>query len=241
MAFKSVEQYNEERFGGFFMLRNDGDYKDVIFLYQNVSDVLIADVHYIKSGEYSGYCHCTGRGCPACGHGIRVQTKLFIPLYDLADDEITFWDRSSRFEQQFMQDVINKYPNPSEIVFRITRKGEAGSVDTKYTITAVGKNNIGSYASILASKQATLPDHYSIVCKDYPASKIQELLNSGNGTSADSLSEYSATPRVPIPPTGNNASSDVPAPAAINDSSSQNSSSGITIPDTDVDDEDVKF
>lgn len=235
MAFKSIEQYNEERFGGFFLLRNDGDYKDVVFLYQSVNDVLIADVHYIKSAEYSGYCHCTGRGCPACSHGIRVQTKLFIPIYDIREDEVVFWDRSSRFEQQFMADVINKYANPSEIVFRITRKGEAGSVDTKYTITAIGKNTGSSYSSILASKGILLPDYYSAVCKDYPASKLRDLLSSDSASgAAESLGEYNATPRVAVPNASQNASA-ASAPVVTD-----NPSPSITVPDVE-DEDDVKF
>ena len=67
MAFKTAREYNEDRFGGLFLLRNDGDYADVIFLYRSLDDVLIADTHYIKSADYSGYVHCCGRGCPA-GH-----------------------------------------------------------------------------------------------------------------------------------------------------------------------------
>lgn len=239
MAFKSIEQYNEERFGGFFLLRNDGDYKDVVFLYQSVNDVLIADVHYIKSAEYSGYCHCTGRGCPACSHGIRVQTKLFIPIYDIMEDEVVFWDRSSRFEQQLMADVINKYANPSEIVFRITRKGEAGSVDTKYTITAIGKNTGSSYSSILASKDILLPDYYSAVCKDYPAQKLRDLLSSDSSSgAAEALGDYNATPRVPVPNAASNASeasAPNPGPSVPN-----NTSPSITVPDVD-DEDDVKF
>lgn len=240
MGFKSVEQYNEERFGGFFLLRNDGDYKDVIFLYQSVNDVLIADVHYIKSAEYSGYCHCTGRGCPVCGHGIRVQTKLFIPIYDIQEDEIVFWDRNGRFEQQFMADVINKYSNPSEIVFRITRKGEAGSVDTKYTITAIGKNTSMSYASILASKNIQLPDYYSTVCKDYPAQKLKDLLSSDSGSdAAGALGEYNATPRVPVPNT-NSGMNAAGATSNMITNDPANSSSSIIVPDSD-DEDDVKF
>ena len=33
MAFKTAKTYNDERFGELFMLRNDGDYADVVILY----------------------------------------------------------------------------------------------------------------------------------------------------------------------------------------------------------------
>ena len=83
MGFKSVTSYNEEKFNGLFLLRNDGDSADVIFLDRNIDDVLVADTHYVKSADYSGYVHCCGKGCPACAKGIRIQTKLFIPLYNI--------------------------------------------------------------------------------------------------------------------------------------------------------------
>ena len=91
MAFKKVNDYNQEKFGGLFLLRNNGDYADVIFMYRSVDDVLVADTHYIKSADYSGYVHCQGRNCPACAKGIRVQTKLFIPMYNITDNELQFW------------------------------------------------------------------------------------------------------------------------------------------------------
>ena len=59
MGFKSISQYNEERYGNKFILKDDGDYADVIFLYRNYQDdVKVASAHYIKSPDYSGYTFC---------------------------------------------------------------------------------------------------------------------------------------------------------------------------------------
>lgn len=194
MSFKSVVDYNEERYGNFFMLRNDNDFADVIFLYQNTRDVLVADVHYIKSPEYSGYVHCCGKGCPACGKGIRVQNKLFIPLFNISTQKIEFFDRSTKFENQLMSDVFDKYPNPSEFVFRITRHGEAGSQDTRYQIQAIAKNSTMPYAKILADHNATLPDYYSVVCKDLTPSELQGMLSTGDSAPTSEYN-YVPTPR----------------------------------------------
>ena len=191
MGFKTVTVYNEEKDGSFFLLKNDGDTADVIFLYQNVNDVLVADTHYIKSGEYSGYAHCCGAGCPACAKGIRIQTKLFIPLYNIATGEIQFFDRSMKFEPQLQKDVLASYPNPSEYVFRITRRGEAGSIDTRYEIVAVAKNTVKSYAEILAEKAITLPAGYEAVCRELTADEMGRMLNTNSSVS----SSYTPTPR----------------------------------------------
>lgn len=209
MAFKSVKTYNEEKFGGLFLLRHCGDSADVIFLYQSIDDVLVADTHYIKSADYSGYIHCCGRGCPACAKGIRVQTKLFIPMYNLTTNQVEFWDRSIRFEPQLSQDVFTKFPNPSEFVFRITRKGAAGDVNTVYHITAVGRNTVLTYDDILKANNIIFPDYYEHICKDLSVKQVADLFTASASTvaPADSaqyaqnaaLPTYQISPRVTTP------------------------------------------
>jgi len=195
MAFKTVDAYNEERYGGMFRLQNDRDYADVVFLYRSTNDVLVADTHYIKSESYTGYVHCCGKGCPACAKGIRVQPKLFIPMYVINEDRILFFDRSIRFDAQLQNDVFSKYPNPSEYVFRITRHGSFGDVNTTYEIVAVGRNTFATYDQILAKFHASMPEYYSTICRDVPAYELSSMLS--NGTTS---SEYSSMPSYQVSP-----------------------------------------
>lgn len=184
MAFMSMKSYEEKHFGGLFLLRNDGDYADVIFMYRSEDDVLIADTHYVKTADYNGYVHCCQRDCPACGRGIRVQTKLFIPMYNITAGELQFWDRSVRFSAQLKRDVFDRYPNPADFVFRITRHGEAGSVDTTYEIVAVGRNSVKTYSDILVENNATMPAYYENVCKEYTPAQLYTQLNKSSGNTA---------------------------------------------------------
>lgn len=203
MAFRKMSDYNDERFKGLFLLRNDGDYADVVFLYRDINDVLIADTHYIKSSEYSGYVHCAGvpQGCPACGKNIRVQTKLFIPLYNINDRKIQFWDRNIRFENQLNSDVFEKYPNPCDYVFRITRHGVSGDINTTYQITAVGRNTMKSYDQILQDFNIKMPDHYSTVCREVSIQDMNRMLNSNpTEVSSSEIPDYKVTPRVSAVP-----------------------------------------
>lgn len=196
MAFKTAKQYNEERFGGRFTLRNDGDYADVIFLYRDYNDVLVADTHYIKSADYTGYVHCCGRGCPACEKGIRVQSKLFIPMYNMTTDQIEFWDRNTRFENQLSKDVFEHYPNPVDFVFRITRHGAAGDVNTTYEIRAIGRNADYSYESLMKKFNISMPAHYESVCKDVRPMDLRAMVNAAASHSEESdLPDYRVTPR----------------------------------------------
>lgn len=196
MAFKSVKQYNEEKYGGKFILQNDQDSADVIFLYQSVNDMLVADVHYIKSPDYNGYVHCNGRGCPACGKGIRVQTKLFIPLYNITAGGIQFWDRTTKFEPQFYSDVFSKFPNPSEYVFKVTRNGASGDINTRYAIQVLASNNVKSYADILLENKVNFPEYYENICKNADAAILSTWLNASQNSSSGDIPEYVPMPRV---------------------------------------------
>ena len=200
MAFKAINDYNEARFGGLFVLRDDGDSSEVVFLYRSAQDCLVADTHYIKSADYSGYVHCCGRGCPACSQGIRVQTKIFIPLYDIKNDRILFWDRSIRFEHQLQNDVFSKFPNPCDYVFRITRKGAAGDINTVYEITAIARNTNMPYDSILAKHNIKFPEAYESICRDIPATELSRMIAAkpttiGTSTESIGMPEYQITPR----------------------------------------------
>lgn len=202
MAFKKMTEYNEAKFGNFFRLVNDKDYADVVILYRSTQDVLVADAHYVKTPDYSGYVQCSESGCPACAEGIRIQSKLFIPMLVIAHSDldfkgpkIQFWDRTMRFQPQLMSDVFRNYPNPSEMIFRITRHGAAGSVDTYYTIQAIQSTpeSIGKYDKILADYHLTFPNSYDMVCKDYSAMELRTMLNAPKDGAA--VSTYGATPR----------------------------------------------
>ena len=199
MAFKSIEEYNKEQYGGLFRLPNDQDYADVIFLYRQKSDALVADTHYIKTADYSGYVHCTGRGCPACAKGIRKQTKIFVPLYNITEGELQFWDRTPVFEPQLHSDVFAHFPNPSEYVFRITRHGAARDVNTRYQIVATSNNTFKSFDQILAENNTSFPEFYEQICRDVDAATMSTWLSTSGaaagGFSNDAMPDYTPTPR----------------------------------------------
>lgn len=214
MAFKKMVDFNEKKYGKFFRLQDDGDSADVIFLYKNIEDAVVVETHYIKSDEYNGYVqHLEGaEGCPACEKNIKVQTKFFIPLYVLrsscdpeSEHKIQFWDRSTYFEPQFIKQVFNNYPNPSEYIFRITRHGAARQLDTTYDIVSTQANEVASYDKICADANITFPDYYNTICPEFSADKLTRLLNSrtaeGNvGVSTNyNSNNYGATPRAAVP------------------------------------------
>ena len=196
MAFKTVEQFNDDRYRNLFRITDDKKSSDVIFLYRSKADMLVAQAHYIKSAQYDGYVHCCGEGCPACKKGIRVQTKIFIPLYNIAKNAIEFWDRSMRFEPQFQKDVFDNFPNPSDFVFRVTRHGVANDINTTYSIAVVGRNAVMSYNDILAKFHATMPDYYENIIRDISISELDGMLQSEVSDNTVVTQDYVPIPRV---------------------------------------------
>lgn len=206
MGFKTSEQYRKDKYGSMLVLPNDQDYADIVLLYTSVKEVLLADVHYIRSAEYDGYVHCLGpKVCPACNHitakgnkGIRIQPKLFIPLYNVMTQEIMFFDRSTKFESQLLTEVFANYPNPSDYVFRLTRHGGAGDIDTYYTFMAVSNNTVKPFDDICKEFNITLPGVYNSICRDVDAVTLKRWLTSqstSGGVPADALPSYTLTPR----------------------------------------------
>ena len=199
MAFKSVDTVNDERYHNMFRITDDGKSADVIFLYRSKADMLAADVHYIKSTDYSGYIHCLGAGCPACSKGIPVQAnKVFIPVYNIGKGTIEFWDRTMTFEPQMQKDVFDRFPNPSEYVFRITRHGAYRDRNTRYDIDVVGKNAVMSYDEILAKFNATMPDYYENIVRSISISELTSMLMVQNSSGASEVNQD----YVPIPRAG---------------------------------------
>lgn len=196
MGFKTVTDFNKDRYKNLFILQNDGDYADVIFLYTRVEDVLIPEfgVHYIKSADYSGYVHCLGKGCPACAKGIRTQPKLFIPLYNIQTGEIEFFDRSLKFEPQLKSDVFANFPNPSEYVFRITRRGAANDMNTRYEITVVARNETFTRDQILANAGLSYEGSYELIVKSMNEADMKVALNPAGGAVNESY-QFTPVPR----------------------------------------------
>ena len=209
MGFRSVEEVRESMYANKFVLQNDKDYADVVLLYKSHKDVLVADTHYIKSDEYSGYVHCLGNGCPACAKGIRKQTKVFVPMYVLnvngrEVNELQFWDRTMKFEPQLNAQVFNHVANPSEYVCRITRVGAYRDINTTYQLSLYKGIPDLSYEKILETCKTSFPDGYSAICKEADAATVNSWLMAANSENA--IPAYTATPRVTAPAPSNPSS-----------------------------------
>lgn len=190
MAFRSIKTLEETVYRNRLRLADDGDSIAGVFLYNSYDDVLVADVHYINSRKYKGYVHCCGDGCPACKKGIRVQNKLFVPFLVLADksdgydeNQVLFWDRNQPFVYQLRKDVFDKYPNPTEFIFRITRHGVYRDRNTRYSIM-VEANCVSDINDVLNGMGVSFPEYYENIVKSINAAELNDWINDSSSDEA---------------------------------------------------------
>ena len=215
MALEKWVDSNAKKLGNQFRLLDDGDTANVIFLYQSIDDVLREYVHYLKSSNYSGDVFCLGRGCPACQRGVRVKHKLFIPLFNLSKDKFEIWYIDEAFMDVLRTSVFKAYPNPSEVVFQVTRQGAARDSHTRYQIIAIGKNGSHPYDALIKEHNINIEASVDEICKEFDVGSMTTMLNeyadsrqnrnayqgggynnNGNyGNGYSTLPDYQVTPR----------------------------------------------
>lgn len=138
-----ADNYGSQGGGGFFKLPNDGDVKQVRFMYSNPDQIQGYAVHEVTIDGKKRYVNCLRDynepvdNCPFCKAGKLQQPKYFIPLYDIARDKVVFWERGKKFGPQ-LSGLINRNPNLVSQVFEIERHGKAGSTETVYNFYPMG-------------------------------------------------------------------------------------------------------
>ena len=137
-----ADNYGGQGGGGFFSLKNDGDVARVRFMYNTIDDVEGMSVHQIELDGKKRYVDCLRdynepmSKCPFCADGMRVQAKLFIPVYDVDEDKIKIWERGKKWFNK-ISGLCSRYPRLVEKEFEIERHGKAGDQQTSYEVFPV--------------------------------------------------------------------------------------------------------
>jgi len=127
--------------GSFFKLE-DGDKKNVRFLYNSAQEVT-QDAYMVHefNGENFATIDCSRQegdaldACKWCAQGHRPVSRVILPLYDVDTNEITYWKKSQTFVENTLLPAFESIPPTSPIsgqIFTIGRTGKT-MTDTKYT------------------------------------------------------------------------------------------------------------
>lgn len=134
-----MDKYGSENSADWLKLQNDGDVARVQFLYDNYGELDTYACHRVKVGDYDRYVDCKRDydspldDCPFCAAGIPVKPVMILSMYDHADGKVKIWERGKTFKKK-IEALFNRYPNLSNMVFEIERRGAKGDKKTTYEI-----------------------------------------------------------------------------------------------------------
>lgn len=158
---------------GFFSLKNDNDEAIVRFVYDNPDqfDILTTHQTYTSDGKFRRV-NCLRDfkdpvdKCPFCASGKPVQQRFYIKLieYTRAEDgTITatpkIWERPTSYVG-ILSNLFAEYGDISDSVFKVKRSGEAGSLQTTYSIMLA---NPTVYNANLYPKNMNAFEGYNII------------------------------------------------------------------------------
>ena len=155
---QKTEKQDYAKVGYFNSLKNDGDEAIVRFNYTNASEFDLLAAHNEKVGDNYRYISCLRSAtepiekCPLCQRGDAVTLRFFVKLIEYVKDEngnivpvAKIWNRPVNFARQ-LKAYIDEYGNLKDLIFKVKRHGEKGSLQTNYDIIpanrAVYKENI---------------------------------------------------------------------------------------------------
>lgn len=137
IGFNDFNNYGGETNGSFFSLKNDGDTAVVRFMYDTMNDLEGFAVHEVEVDGKKRYVNCLRdynepvENCPFCEAKMKVVAKLFVPLYNIDEEEVQTWDRGKTFVTK-LSELFAKFTPLVSTPFEIERNGEPGDKKTKY-------------------------------------------------------------------------------------------------------------
>ena len=143
IKFNELDNYKTSGGANYFKLENDGDSAMVRFMYNSIDDVEGTAVHTIpvEGSQWGRDVNCLRSynepidECPLCKAGYNVKAKLFVPLYNIDDDEVQIWTRSKSYGSKLSGLIsrgTKKGNNFVNNVFSIERSGKKGDKQTTY-------------------------------------------------------------------------------------------------------------
>lgn len=201
---------------GFFSINQDKGTKRVRFLYNTVEDIEGLSVHKVdvEGSKSERYVNCLRDYndpldvCPFCKAKMRTAARLFIPLYNIDDDQVQIWDRGKTMFSR-MTTLCSKYASEGKSlvnsIFEIVREGKPGETSTTYDIYFMERDNttleelpeakpvLGPDKSLVLEKTSEEMEYYLSHNHSFPGSS-ESVSNSSSEMPIRRRSEERRTP-----------------------------------------------
>lgn len=212
-TFKASEadRYGGNGGAGFFGISANKGTKQVRFLYNSIDDVEGMSVHKVQVGTTRDgkpryrYVNCLRNYndpmdvCPLCdSKKYPTQARLFVPVYNIDEDEVQIWDRGKTMFAQ-LSSLFSRYANHGRpfvnCVFEIERNGEPGDKKTTYMMYYVSED--ASNLEDFEEPKEVLGTGNSLVL-DATADEMEYYLSNGVFPSASNTSSNDSAAEMPI-------------------------------------------
>lgn len=183
-----ADNYGGNGGSSFFALKNDGDVARVRFMYNGMEDVVGYAVHEVTIDDKKRYVNCLRAynepksKCPFCEANNFQRAKLYIPVYDIDEDEVKIWERGKNFFQK-MSALCARYSSADtplvSHIFEVERHGKKGDTGTQYEIyeTGVDKTTLEDLPEV--------PEVLGGIILDKSADEMLEFLDTGSFPSGE--------------------------------------------------------
>lgn len=123
----------------YFNMLNDEDTAVVRLLHTTTDTIETVNTHTVEIGEEKKKrtVKCPGDDCPLCKLGDKPVTRIYIHLWDYADDKEKIWVRSDKIMDRLV-DINSDWGDLSECVLKIKR---IGNQFPKYDIYVLNAKN----------------------------------------------------------------------------------------------------
>lgn len=141
----TADKYGGQGGAGYFSLKNDKDTAQVRFMYNGIEDVEGYAVHTVEIDDKKRYVNCLREynepvdKCPFCKAKMPTSAKLFIPIYNVDEGKMQFWERGKKFVSK-ISSICARYPHVVSHIFEIERNGKKGDTSTTYEIYEVSQD-----------------------------------------------------------------------------------------------------
>ena len=146
-SYDEADNYGGKGGHGFFSLKNDKEVAKVRFMYNGIDDISGYAVHEVQVNGKKRYVDCKRESyqspvdeCPFCKAGRVQMAKMFVPIFDVATNEVKIWERGKKFFEQ-LEGLCRRLPEGVPLcsqVYEIERNGKPKDTQTTYSIYTVG-------------------------------------------------------------------------------------------------------
>lgn len=230
-----ADNYGGNGGGAFFALKNDKDTARVHFMANTMDDIAGYAVHQVSIDGKNRYVNCLREytdpidACPFCAAGMKIQAKLFIPMYNIDTNETQIWERGKTFLSK-LSSLVARYNPLVAWSFEIERNGKSGDTNTTYEIfnleqTETTLNDLPEIpdpiGTIILDK--SFDDmQYFVDYAAFPADQAEPATQRGGRGAAQPAARGTATTRRPAAP----VHGEVTLPPGVEDRSSGNPPQG---------------